>query len=136
MSCKKLDGYTTTRSSEYLPRWYLLNHSTFCNQTWYGGVLIMSRSVLPKKKSSVFKVKVTARAYISVCTISSKLLIRLQPNLVWWYIIKYQSVMWKTKQKLDYCVQGQGHRKMSKYHWMFVQARSSELLNLLLPNFV
>ena len=39
-------------------------------------------------------------------------------------------------EKLDFCVQGQGHRKISKCYWMFVQMIPSELLNLLQPNLV
>ena len=37
-------------------------------------------------------------------------------------------------EKLDCFVQGQGHSKISKCEWMFVQVISSENLNLLLPN--
>ena len=51
---------------------------------------------------AIFKVKVTATAHII------KMLIPWQPNLVWWYVIISQSVLWK---KLDYCIQGQGHSK-------------------------
>ena len=32
---------------------------------------------------------------ITISTVSSKLLIHLQPNLVWWYIILSQSILWK-----------------------------------------
>ena len=39
-------------------------------------------------------------------------------------------------EKLDCHVQGQGHSKISKCQWMFVQMVSSETLNLLLPNVV
>ena len=39
-------------------------------------------------------------------------------------------------KKLDCCVQGQGHSKISKCQWMFVQMIFSESLNLLLPNLV
>ena len=39
-------------------------------------------------------------------------------------------------EKLDCCVQGQSHSKISKCQWMFVHMISSELLNLLLPNLV
>ena len=39
-------------------------------------------------------------------------------------------------KKLDCCVQGQGHSKISKCKWMFVQMIFSESLNLLLPNLV
>ena len=82
----------------------------------------------------------------------------LFPNLVLWCIImhelirtKYGDVFWTaypfaTKlgsivhyhkpecfmEKLDCCVQGQGHIKISKCQWLFVQIISSESLNLLL----
>ena len=39
-------------------------------------------------------------------------------------------------EKLDCCVQGQGHSKISKCQWMFVQMISTETLNLLLPNLI
>ena len=39
-------------------------------------------------------------------------------------------------EKLDCCVQGQGHSEITKCQWMFVQMISSETLNLLLPNLV
>ena len=49
--------------NEYLFRWYLLNHLTFCNQTWYGGVWswagASSRNIV-----LLIKVKVTGRACI------------------------------------------------------------------------
>ena len=48
----------------------------------------------------------------TVSTIFSELLIPWQPNLIWWYIIVSQSVLWK--KNLDYCIQGQGHSKGSK----------------------
>ena len=39
-------------------------------------------------------------------------------------------------KKLDYCVQGQGHGKIEKCQWLFIQMLSSEMLNLILPNWV
>ena len=39
-------------------------------------------------------------------------------------------------EKLDCCAQGEGHSKILKYDWMFVQIIFSELLNLLLPNLI
>ena len=89
----------------------------------------------------------------------------LFPNLVLWWIIM-QEIMWSkydnvycifwiadpfaTKlglivhyhkpecfmEKSDCCFQGQGHSKILKCQWMFVQMTSSETLNLLLPNLV
>ena len=62
--------------------------------------------------------------------LSFEVLNHLWPDLVWWYIIISQSVLWK---KLDCWVQGQGHSKASKCQWLFVWTVSSELINLLLP---
>ena len=39
-------------------------------------------------------------------------------------------------EKLHCCVQGQGHSKISKCQWMFVQIIFSKSLNILLPNLV
>ena len=39
---------------------------------------------------------------MTLCTIFSELSILWLPNMVWWYIILSQSVLWK---KLDYCIQ-------------------------------
>ena len=56
-----------------------------------------------------------------------------QPNLVWWYIIRSQSVQWK---KLDFSL-----HSGSRSHWkvkmlMFVQVISSKPPNILFPNLV
>ena len=48
---------------------------------------------------------------MTLSTVLSGLLIAWQPNLVLWYIVRSQSVLWK---KLDYYIQGQGHSKGSK----------------------
>ena len=99
--------------------------------------------------------------WMFVQIIFSESLNLLLPNLVLWCIImqeliraKYDNVyciFWTadsvaTKlglivhyhkaecfmEKLDCCVQDQGHSKISKCQWMFVQMISSEMLNLLL----
>ena len=80
---------------------YLLNHKTFCHQTFFfgGGCRFMS-----------LKVKVAARAHIKMW------LFLLYPMNRWffgnqtWTIS--QSVLWG--EKIDCCVQGQGHSKGSK----------------------
>ena len=41
---------------------------------------------------------------------------------------------WFSVEKLDYCVQGQGHSRGSKCRWMFVWMLSSEPQNILLPS--
>ena len=68
---------------------------------------------------------------MTLSTISSELLTPQQPNLVWWYTIISQSVVWKNwvtvfKVKVTQKV------KMS----VFVQKISSKLPNILLPNLV
>ena len=89
------------------------------NLVWWCS--ISSWNVVQKKIFSIFKVKVTARAHmikIWLSVMSSELLTLCQPNLVWWYIIISQIIFW---EKLDYCIQGQGHSEGSEYWWMFVQ---------------
>ena len=39
-------------------------------------------------------------------------------------------------EKLDCCVQGQGHSKIKKIQWMCVQMISSQKFNFSLPNLV
>ena len=53
---------------------------------------------------------------MTFCYISSKLLIFLQLNLVWWHIITSWIVLWKDWIAL--C--GQGHRKSSIFQLMFI----------------
>ena len=103
--------------------------------------------------------------FMFVQMISSKLTSILFPKFVLWCIIM-QKLIWPTydnfycifwtanpfatkfamivhyhkwkcfMEKLDCCVQGQGHRKVSKCQWMTVRMIPSEMLNLLLPNLV
>ena len=47
---------------------------------------------------------------MTISTISSKLLVRFQLNLVCWYSI----ISWSALSQSGYCVQGQGHSKGSK----------------------
>ena len=121
--------------------WYLLNHWTFCDQTWCGDASSWARISMRKDWYANFKVKVRARACISKCDqtwcgdasswagvsckkncvltqpnrvcvipgfvmtciikimtvsrISSEWLILLQPEVVFWYIIISQSVLWE-----------------------------------------
>ena len=61
-----------------------------------------------------FEVKVTVRAHVIkiwLCAMSSELLILLQPNSIWWYIIINQSALLK---EMDYYVQGQSGSKGPK----------------------
>ena len=69
---------------------------------------------------------------MALSTVSSELLILWQPNLILWYTITSQSVLWKKKKKKkDYCIQGHGGSECSKCwclsrkyllnHWTFYQ---------------
>ena len=119
-----------------MSRWYLLNHQTFCFRTWYCEASLWV-GVMCKKIDLLF-----SRS-------------RSLQELVWskydnFYCIFLIAVPFATKlslvvhyheqecfmEKLDCCVQGQGHSKISKCQWMFIQLISSESLNLLLPNLV
>ena len=90
-----------------------------------------------KELSAVFKVKVMASAHydqkMDLPAITSELLIPGQPNLVWWYIIIFQSALWKKKNEwLHSRSRSQWRVKMS----VFVQMISSKQPNILLPNLV
>ena len=99
--------------------------------------IIMSQSVMQKDWFSIFKAKVTARAFM----------IKLWQFLL--YLLNCWSFCYQTwfvstlswarecfMEKLDCFVQGQGHSKISKCQWMFVEMIFSELLCVLLPNLV
>ena len=64
-----------------------------------GVVVLMRWSVMQKNWFVTFKIKVTVRLiYDQIMTVSavhSKLLVHLQPNMVWWYSIICQSVLQK-----------------------------------------
>ena len=95
-----------------------------------------SQSVVLKNWFTVLNVKVTMRAY------TIKILLFLLFVLNCWSIsTKLGLVVQHHKpecslEKLDYCIQGQGHSKGSQCWWMFVQMIYSELQNILLPNLV
>ena len=62
-----------------------------------------------------------------ISAVSSKLLILLQPNFVWWHIIiKLECCV----RKFGCSVKGQGHSKSSKCQWLFAQIISPEPVNL------
>ena len=72
---------------------------------------------MQKNWFTVFNVKVTVMAYsnnknMTICIVSSKLLVGLQPNLVWYYSIVSQSVLWK-KGITAFKVRSQERFKMS-----------------------
>ena len=79
---------------------------------------------------ATFKVKVTVRAHmIKTLSIFFELLIPWQPNLVWWYIIRSQNVLWKKVGLLRSGSRSQGRVKML----MFVQMISSKPPSMLFP---
>ena len=95
----------------------------------------MSQRVMQKNWFAVFNVKVTARAYI----IKIWLLLLYLLNC-WSFATKLCSIVQHHKLECPveifyYCIQGQGHSKGSICQWMFAWMISSELQNILLPNF-
>ena len=90
---------------------YLLNRATFCNQV----------------TGSVYAIKIWLFLWFAI---SSEPLICLQPNLVWYYIIKRQSVLWQN----GIAVFKEGHSAGSKCQWMLDRTISSEASNMLSPN--
>ena len=77
----------------------LLNCSTSFNQTWYGGVLSWGRVLCRKKMVHYLLCPGHSQGLynqnMTMSTVSSKLLVHLQPNMVWQYSIISQSVLWK-----------------------------------------
>ena len=79
---------------------YLLNCSTIFlkpNLVWW--CIIMRQCVLWKNWFTILKYQGHSEGLynqnMTIFTISSKLLVSLQPNLVWWYSIISWSVLWK-----------------------------------------
>ena len=122
--------------SECLSGWYLLNHRTFCYQTWYGGVSSWPRVSCGENN----------------CLLSSRS--RSQQGLMWskydsFYYIFYSVDFLATKlglmihhHKPECLVKNIGllHSR-SRSQWMvkmsiFVQMISAKLPNILLPNLV
>ena len=98
--------------------------------------IIMSWSVMQKDWIAIFEFKVTVRAHtIKIWQWLLYLLNCWSFHYQTWLIVHYHKPEC-FMEKLDCCVEGQGHSKISKCQWMFVQMISSELLNLLLPNLV
>ena len=69
---------------------------------------------------------------MTLCSVSSELLIFRQPNLVWWYMIIsmrfYSSIIWTSPVRVKN--KGKWNVKMS----IFIQIISSKAPNILLPN--
>ena len=97
--------------SECLSGWHLLNHRTFCCQTWYGYA------------TRAYMIKIWL--FYTAGSFATKLGLIVQHH-------KPECSV----EKWDYCIQGQGHSKGSKCQWMFVRMICSEPHNILLPNLV
>ena len=135
--CIQGQGHSDGSKCRYLSRWYFLNRRP--NILLPNSVLwciIMGWSVMQKDLFAIFKVKVTATA----------LMIKIwQFYCIFWIadpfatklglMVHYRKPECLMK-KLDCCVQGQGHGKIAKCQWLFIQMLSSELLILILPNLV
>ena len=113
----------------------LLNHQTFCFQTWY---------------CDASSVRVSCKKIDLLFSRSRSLQELIWSNYDNFYCISWTAYAFSTKlglmvhyhkpkcfmEKLYCCVQGHGHSKISKCQWMFVKMISSESLNLLLPDLV
>ena len=88
----------------------------------------MSLSVLQKDWFAIFKVTVTARAHKIKFWQFLLCLWTADPfDTKLGLIVPYCKPEW-FREKLDCCVQGQGHSKISKCQWLFVQMTFSESL--------
>ena len=88
---------------------------------------------MQKDLLAVLKVKVTARAHMIKL---GQFLLYLLNCIFYCYqtVIVHYHKPWCHMAKLDCCVLGQGHSKISKCLWMFVQMIPPESLNLLQQN--
>ena len=136
--CIQGQGHSEGSKCRYLSRWYFLNRRTFCYQTRYCDASEWAGVSCKKKKNRLLFPRS-----------------RSQQGLVWSIYDSFYCIFWiadpfATKlclmvhyhkpeclmKKLDCCVQGQGHGKIAKCQWLFIQMLSSELLILILPNLV
>ena len=111
--------------------WYLLNHSTFCNQIWYGGVLSWV-GVSCRKIGLLFSRSRSQHGLIlSEYDCFYDIFWTADP-----FSIKHGLMVLShmpeccVRKKKDYCIQGQDTVKL-ECRWMFIQTVSSGLLNLL-----
>ena len=106
--------------------------------------IIMNQSVMQKTWFTVFSVKVTVRAYIIKIWLFLLYLLNAGQFATKLGLIVQHHKSECLVEKLDYCIQGQGHSEGSKCQWMFVwmilspcfRAVSPELLNHFWPNLV
>ena len=124
---------TVQNLREFLFGLYLMNHRTFCYQIWYDDAASWARVTQTFFGCGYLQGHNHSIGWydqnMTVSTILSELLIPWQPNLVWWYIIWSQSVLWKkwiTAFRVKVTVKGQ--------NLMFVQMVSSKPSNILFSN--
>ena len=97
-----------------LSGWYLLNCRTFFCKIWHCDAALCARVSCGKKLVCYVQgqghSKGSCDQNMTISIVSSELLIPWQPNMVWWYIIISQSVLWKkwmTAFKVKVRVNGQ-----------------------------
>ena len=124
--------------NECLSGWCFLNHRTFCYQILDGGAASWAR-VMQTFFFFFFCCYLQGQGHsmgsydlnMTLSIILFELLMPWQPNLVSWYIIRSQSVLWK---KMDYAFRVKITAKGQNL--MFVQMISSKPSNSLFSNLV
>ena len=119
-----------------MSRWYFLNHYTFCFQTWSCDATLWVK-VLCKKIDLLFSRSKSLQELVwsnsdnFYCTFWTA-----DPFAINLHLIVDHHKPECFMEKFDCYAQGQGHSKISKYQWMFVQMIFSESMNLSLQNLV
>ena len=129
----------TLRSTcQCLSRWYHLNWQTFFfflpNLVLW--CIIMSQSACRKSGVLFSRLRPQQGLIWSKCDSFYFFFCTADPFATKLSLIVHYHEPGCLMRKLDFCVQGQGHSKISKCSWMFFQMIPSELLNLLRPNLV
>ena len=113
--CSRSKSQWGFKMCQYLPGWYLQNHGTFCQQTWYDDEVSWARVSCRKKKRKILVIPRSRSQWGLIWSkydsmVFAELLIHLQPNMVWWYVIGSQSALWRnwiTAFKVKVTVKGQ-----------------------------
>ena len=134
-------------SSDWVRRWIgSVSVSGFCpdDSFWTAQPLVTKLEMVVlnhepeyyarKIGSQIFKVTVTGRAHKSKYDRFYCIFLTADPFTTELGLIVHYHKPEYFMEKLDCC--GQGHSKISKCQWMFIQMIFSESLNLLLPNLV
>ena len=97
-NCIQGQGHNKGSKCYFFSRCCLLNHRTFCHQTLYCDASLWA-GLHAKRLVCYFQGQGHSKGSndpnVIVSTISAELLIILLPNLVWWYIIISQNVLWR-----------------------------------------